>query len=232
MSLVGVRVVAFDLDGTLCYYAVTIEEAIAESLRRLDLPSDLVGDLERAAIRYNELWDEEEKRRDPAGIVRRRVWEHLLREHGVNNPRLASDLAEEYAGIRMPSIRLFEGAGELLRDLKGTYRLGLLTNGPADMQWPKIETLGIAPLFDAIVVSGDVGICKPDRRIFELLLSHLGAAAAEVLYVGDSPSMDVVGAKCAGMRVAWVSKNGKERPAEAVPDIAVERVAELREVLL
>jgi len=120
---------------------------------------------------------------------------------------------------------------ELLLDLKGAYRLGLLTNGQPDMQWPKIKTLGIEGLFDAIVISGEVGIYKPDRRIFEVLLARLGMEAHRTLYVGDSQEMDVAGAKSAGMRSAWVRRNGEGDPATA-PDVSIGRVDELREVLL
>lgn len=243
MNLQGLSTVAFDLDGTLCFYTVSVQEAIAETLDRLGRPVDLVGDLDRAASRYNELWYEVELNRGPVMSIRAQIWVRLLAEHGVNDTVLAHELVEEYTRIRVPSIQLFDGARDLLLDLKRTYRLGLLTNGPTDMQWPKIENLRIAPLFDAIVVSGDVGIYKPDARVFDILLGRLGTTPQEVLYVGDSHRMDVVGAKGAGMWSAWVrtphgavkltpwDKDGEEA-VEVTPDIEVSGVGELREVLL
>lgn len=232
MELQGLNTIAFDLDGTLCYYEVSTQKAIAESLCRLECPIDLVGDLDQAAARYNELWYEEELVLDPGKTFRERAWARLLREHGVNDPALTHELAMEYTSIRVPGIRLFDDARDLLLDLKKAYQLGLLTNGPSDMQWQKIEILKITSMFDAIVVSGDVGIYKPDTRVFNLLLSRLGVMPQEALYVGDSHPMDVVGAKVAGMWSAWVRDKDEEQAAELTADIEVNRIGELREVLL
>jgi putative hydrolase of the HAD superfamily len=231
MSLAGVSAVAFDLDWTLCFYSVSVRDGIRRALERLECRGDLLGDLDEAAARYEVVWAEEEAARAPAKRVRERTWVRLLEGQGADDPDLAASLAEEYAAIRMPSVCLFDGVKELLSDLKGAYRLGLLTNGQPDMQWPKIKTLGIEGLFDAIVISGEVGIYKPDRRIFEVLLARLGMEAHRTLYVGDSQEMDVAGAKSAGMRSAWVRRNGEGDPA-AVPDVSIGRVDELREVLL
>jgi putative hydrolase of the HAD superfamily len=132
----------------------------------------------------------------------------------------------------MPSIRLFDGVRELLRDLRRSYELGLLTNGQPDMQWPKIRTLGIEGSFDAIVVSGEVGVYKPNRGAFDILLGRLGVEAAHALYVGDSQENDVAGAKAAGMRVAWVRTDGAGEAGGVAPDLVVDGAVELRGMLL
>jgi len=186
MRFQGVRVVAFDLDGTLCYYTVSAQEAIVEALRRAGHSIDLVGDLDEAAVRYNELWWEVEQNGSSAVSLRERIWQRLLVEHEVEQEGLARELAETYAQVRVPSVRLYKGARELLYDLRNSYRLGLLTNGPSDMQWPKIKHLEIESLFNVILVSGDVGIHKPNRLIFEQFLRRLGVMAKKVLYVGNS----------------------------------------------
>jgi len=233
MTLAGVDAVAFDLDWTLCFYEVSIAQALAGALRQVGCPDDLVGDLGRAAVRYETFWAEEEEKRASAKVVRERTCLRLLREAGARGRDLdlASPLAEAYAAIRMPSIRLFDGVRELLGDLRVHYRLGLLTNGEPDMQWPKIKTLGIEESFDVIVVSGDTGVYKPDRRAFEILLARLGTEPGRALFVGDSPDKDVAGAKGAGMRVAWVRTDGvAER--DVAPDLVVSRTTDLRRRLL
>jgi HAD superfamily hydrolase (TIGR01549 family) len=238
MSLRSVTAVVFDLDGTLCYYSVSVRDAIAESLYRLGQPGDLVGDLDAAAERYDALWDEIESKdrfepgSNPVLAMREQIWTRLLAEQEITNPDLAREIAMEYTQIRVASIQLCSGACDLLADLKRTYRLGLLTNGPSGMQWPKIEQLEIAPLFDAIVVAGDVGIYKPDARVFHVLLDRLNVNPAEALYVGDSYRMDVVGAKGAGMQSVWV-RNGNNSETDGVaPDLMVQGIDALRGVLL
>ena len=73
-------------------------------------------------------------------------------------------------------------------------------------QRAKINALGIAPLFDAIVYSGEIGVHKPDPRIFEYAASLLGVMPSECLFVGDDPTSDVAGALAAGMEVVWVDR--------------------------
>jgi putative hydrolase of the HAD superfamily len=232
MSLKGVTSIVFDLDGTLCYYSVSIQEAIEQTLRQAERPRDLIGDLSQAAARYDELWVEEERIHDAGRSLRERIWRRLLVEHGVDEPLLAHTLSDIYTRIRVPSIRLFDGARELLVGLKSRYRLGLLTNGPAEMQREKIEALKIESLFDAIVVSGEVGLYKPDVRIFQYLLKQLRVSPPQILYVGDSYVMDVVGAKDAGMFMAWVKREPAMNSGQLVPDFTLQGLEELREILL
>jgi HAD superfamily hydrolase (TIGR01509 family) len=232
MKLEEINSIAFDLDGTLCYYSISIQEAMENAFQQIRKPVDWIGNLDQAAARYNELWAEEEMIFDRTRSFRERAWDRLLQEHGVNEPGLARLVSDAYTRIRVPSIRLFDGASDLLNGLKRRHRLGLLTNGPTDIQWEKIERLELKGLFDTIVVSGDVGVYKPDVRIFELLLGRLGVTAEGSLYVGDSYPMDIVGAKEAGMWAAWV-RQGQANDSQACrPDLEVESIGELREILL
>jgi putative hydrolase of the HAD superfamily len=65
----------------------------------------------------------------------------------------------------------------------------------------RLRELGLAPYFDAVVSSADVGAAKPDRRIFDTALARLGVPAARALHVGDSPA-DEEGARAAGLHFA------------------------------
>jgi len=234
MELRRLRAVLFDLDGTLCRYTVGVADAILGAIRRLHLPEDALGDLQAAAGRYTSLWRDHEGTQDALGRVRATVWQHLLAEHPQVDPALASPLAEAYGEIRTPSVRLYPGARELLVGLRRRFRLGLLTNGPSEMQWSKIRGNQIESLFDAIAVAGDTGIYKPDPRAFAMLLERLRVAADDAVYVGDSLAMDVAGARAAALRSVWISRNG-ETPATdpaLTPDHTIHDLEALRKVLL
>lgn len=73
-----------------------------------------------------------------------------------------------------------------------------------DSQKNKIEKLGIADQFDAIVISGELGIHKPDRRIFDHAAKLLGVCNEECLFVGDDPDSDIAGARGAQMEAVWL----------------------------
>lgn len=96
----------------------------------------------------------------------------------------------------------------MLRDLRQRYAVGLITNGEAALQRRKLELLGLEDSFDAILISGEYGVAKPDPRIFWAMCEKLGCGPAEMLYVGDSPRMDVQGAYNAGLTPVWVNTGG------------------------
>lgn len=95
------------------------------------------------------------------------------------------------------------------------HPLGIITNGPVAHQMEKVETLGLSRWFapESIVVSGAVGVDKPDPRIFRIACERLGTRPEDCVYVGDSFASDVVGATSAGMPVVWFNHRHREAPA-------------------
>lgn len=110
-----------------------------------------------------------------------------------------------------------EGAARVLETLRaGGVRLAIVSNGRADAQSAKLAALGFDRLVDAAVISGAVGVKKPDARIFELALAAIGATAARSIFVGDNPALDVVGPMAIGLRAAWL-RLGRSWPSELSP---------------
>ena len=232
-ALGGLKAVVFDLDGTLCTYLLSVAEVFDAAVRRLGVDPNRFGDLDELAERYAALWTEVQPGFGPTEEIRLHIVEQLLAERGVNDPSLAQPLSDAYGAVRDESgLRSFDGAIELLRDLRPRYTLGLLTNGPSDIQWEKIRSLRIETTFDAIVVAGDVGIYKPDVRVFRILLDRLDVTADAALFVGDNFEMDIVGANTAGMKTAWIRTNGARPTGGVLPDVEVAEATVLREVLL
>ncbi|KAI7252567.1 hypothetical protein KC345_g11465 [Hortaea werneckii] len=87
------------------------------------------------------------------------------------------------------------------------YPLGLVTNGSRDIQYGKIDLLGLRGYFHTIVISGEVGISKPDPEIYQLALERLGSSAERTLFIGDHPVNDIWGAARAGMDTIWLKRN-------------------------
>ena len=86
--------------------------------------------------------------------------------------------------------------------------MGILTNGPSDKQRGKIAALGIAPWFPAdwIIVSGEVGTDKPESDIFRLAEKISGKTGKELLYIGDSPELDIIPAAELGWKTIWFNR--------------------------
>ncbi len=110
-----------------------------------------------------------------------------------------TDLAERYWQLFAHVAVLEADAQEILAALSTRYRLGVISNGYADTQRPRLAAAGRTDFFETIVISGAVGWAKPDVRIFAHALANLGVAPSAALYVGDSLSHDLAGALAAGL---------------------------------
>lgn len=142
-------------------------------------------------------------------------------------------LFTEYAGVHdaaIDTLAAFPDALATIRSLRARgIRVGVLTNGPSDLQRRKLRASGLLDEFDAVAISGELGAHKPDPRAFELALELLGTEAGETAMVGDDLENDVAGALAAGFAaVVWVER----RPGE-LPDGAylVRQVAEVPKIL-
>jgi putative hydrolase of the HAD superfamily len=100
---------------------------------------------------------------------------------------------------------LFDGVVDTLVELKKQgYILVCLTNGDYSVQNSKLETTKIKPYFDKVIISGEVGIRKPDPRIYEYTCNLANIKPEETLFIGDTYSTDIVGAYRANIRPVWV----------------------------
>jgi FMN phosphatase YigB (HAD superfamily) len=127
-------------------------------------------------------------------------------------------------------------AGALLARLAGTYRLAILSNWPLAATIDRyVEAAGWAPLLRAVVVSQRVGTIKPHPAIFAAARAALGDPdPAAILHVGDDWAADVVGAKRAGWRAAWLASRpadsplpGSERNGEVAADLELAALGDL-----
>ncbi|WP_422753995.1 HAD family hydrolase [Micromonospora sp. WMMD708] len=107
------------------------------------------------------------------------------------------------------------GALTLLRD--DGWTVAIVTNGQADNQLGKIRRTGLDRCVDAWTISGQVGIRKPAREIFEMAARGCGLDLRGGGWaIGDSPVLDVEDGRAAGLATLWVSR-GKDWPATLTP---------------
>lgn len=155
----------------------------------------------------------------------------------ADHPALADAAADLLAEFRrqlpdhLPPLDV--GAAGLLAALdRAGIPWGVVTNG-AETQYLKLRRLGLEGRSPCVVVSEVVGVHKPDPAIFRLAAGHLGLDPAAILFVGDHPRQDIVGAGRVGMRTAWL-RRGRAWPAHLAatpPTYQIDEVAELRGVV-
>jgi putative hydrolase of the HAD superfamily len=105
--------------------------------------------------------------------------------------------------------------------------LALITNGIASVQRRRFGASPITRYFRSVVISEDVGIAKPDPRIFAPALSEVDAEAADVLYVGDSVTSDMTAARNAGMDFCWFNPGRAKVPDGFAPAFVIEEIRAL-----
>ncbi|MHB1057893.1 MAG: HAD family hydrolase [Rhodanobacter sp.] len=106
-------------------------------------------------------------------------------------------------------VELYPDSLPALERITARWPLASLTNGNADLQ-----RVGIHAHFAHHVCARDSGVAKPDPRIFLAAAERLGVAPAQILHVGDDPAMDMAGARDAGLRTAWINRDGRPWPAD------------------
>jgi putative hydrolase of the HAD superfamily len=152
---------------------------------------------------------------------RRRAWEDTLLTLGAD-PDLSREVSDRYIDAQRQGHPPIPSALEAARIATGTMPVGVLTNGPPDIQWLKLRQIGL-DLGDTVVISAEVGIGKPDPGAFALALDRLGTRAQDTVMIGDSWERDILGSIRVGMRAVWIS-SGRQMPDQIDRVIAVDRL--------
>lgn len=169
--------------------------------------------------------------RDYAPTYRREVWTRALAAFGIDDPALADEMSRRFRAVRRDIHIVYPDVRPTLDVLARHYRLGLVTNGLACLQRYKLASSGLASYFESVTVAGDVGIAKPDQAIFRHALGTLRADAAHAAMVGNSLRSDIAGAQGVGLQSVWVNRGCEPLSNGIMPDIEIETLAELPEVL-
>jgi HAD superfamily hydrolase (TIGR01549 family) len=199
--------ILFDLDDTLCDYGGARTGRLRGALGNALAAAGIVdADIEAIIAESIEI--------HPHGSDH---FPELLARHGVSDAELAQEARRWYHSNRFLGLNLFTDARAVLREVRaldGVRATGLVTNGPAEVQHAKISLLGLEAEIDFAVISGEVGVEKPDPAIFEIALERGGASAGEAIYIGDSPEYDIEGARNAGIPSVWMNRTGTPWPLE------------------
>jgi len=190
-----IRAVIFDMDETLLDRQGSLRRfAAAQHARYKDALAELSASdfVERFVLLDNNgaLWKDE-------------VYRRILDENRITaiDPQT---LLDEYIADFHNHCQGFAGLTEMVAELAAEgRRLGLITNGTFPFQLHNFRALGVADHFDAVLVSEQEGIRKPDPEIFRRALARLGATADEAVFVGDNPEADIRGAQSVGMRTIY-----------------------------
>lgn len=214
----AVDAVLFDLDDTLCEYRRSGDQLLALAFEDVDVePFFSVHD-------YYGRYDEFIAESDSMVDLREHCFTTLATEHG-HDPEVGRAVARAYAAERdHQDVRPLPGAREAVQALAADHRLGLVTNGSPEMQCRKLNAVGLADAFEAVLHAGYDAPAKPDPEPFHLALDVLEVPPGEAVHVGNSLTTDVPGAQAAGVQAAWLSDGSDPEP---VPEYTLSSLHDL-----
>ncbi len=237
----GIRAVAFDCYGTLINFT---DAGFKRAYHEICLQQRLACDGVTLWEKWMEIWrrmaSEGRARENPRNEAT--SWTQsrptlAFRPYAVEWPEhfeacflelgVEGDGLSAYHHVRnnLADAPAFDETAHVLSTLKPRYRLGILSNADDDFLSACLQRNGLETVFEVIVTSESAGVYKPHQDIFHAFCESAGLDRHEVLYVGDSQSADVFGAKNAGLPVAWVNrdrsplKEGVPRPDHEITSL-------------
>ena len=140
--------------------------------------------------------------------------------------------AENYMDNLSQGHYFLPGAEDAVKMLAKKYKLYLASNGAGRVQVSRIASAKLAPYFENIFVSEEMGANKPDKAYFDACFAKIpGFEPKKAMIVGDSISSDIRGGKNAGILTCWVNPKGKTAAPEDAPDFEIRSITELEDLL-
>lgn len=188
----NIKGVMFDLMDTLVY----LEDGVYEGTQR-----KLARELEISFERFKLAWTSS-RINASTGLFKtteqRINW--ITKELGISIPKeTLENMASEIETMWKDNVQLYDETVPLLEHLhKNGFRIAVVSNGPTAMESLK-DKLGLSTLVDAFTLSHQVGILKPNPRIYNITLRHLGLKPSECIFVGDGNDHELDGAREVGL---------------------------------
>ncbi|GAA0836061.1 MULTISPECIES: HAD family hydrolase [Marinomonas] len=165
--------------------------------------------------------------------ARYEVYKAALKQFGLPTEEADSvaQAALSYFSEWRQKVDLYPHVKEVLEGLQSDYSLIAITNGNADVFHPYV---GIGHYFDFAIRADQVGVAKPDSKLFELAADKAGVSVERIVHIGDHPIDDVAGAARAGIKSIWFNRHGARRWDDQWSlrsDIEVHSILELPEAV-
>ena len=209
--------VFFDIDDTIYDQAQPFANAVHKVLG--DVPGATDGDLYVASRRHSsEVFAAFGRGERPSKETYIRRMQETMADFGVTiSTDQAWRMQRVYTSRDEGAMTLSPAMAHTLEWCAGhtVHGVGAITNGRLDRQLDKLHQLGCTRWIpdSRAFVSDELGVAKPDARIFQVACDALGTTPDRCLYVGDAYAVDVLGAHAAGMPVVWFNRRRSPEPA-------------------
>ena len=209
----NIKAILFDLDDTLLDGRTAQNKALDDfkiiypALKKMD-KIELQEKWREITFKHYDTFQKGEITFEESRI--RRMQELFLEVGEEISREEAKSRFKIYKGLYEKNWTAFNDAKQVLKKLKGKYKLGIVTNGDSIQQREKIEKIGIKEYFDQITISSEVGHAKPEKEIFEVTCQKLNVKPEECVMIGDKFKVDVAGGRNLGMMAIWANRKNED----------------------
>jgi putative hydrolase of the HAD superfamily len=206
-----IKHIFFDLDRTLWDFEKNSQTTLLQLIKDFKLIEKGIDTADNFIKKYKihneELWELYREDKIKKEELRGKRFQLALAEYDIDDSELAQQFGLAYIKQSPLKTTLFPYTHEVLLYLKKKYSLHIITNGFEEVQHIKLASSDLTQYFDVIVTSEQVGVKKPNAKIFEFALEQAKAKPDECIMIGDDFPVDVLGAEQIGMQGVYFNPN-------------------------
>ena len=222
----------FDLDNTLWDFTESSINSLKQIFEKYNLKEkfetfeNFYKQYEKLNSKLWKLYRENNISKETLSVRR-----FALVNEAVDNPKYTPDyFNREYLANTTQNIKLIDGAIDLLLYLSKKYKIHVITDGFLEVQIIKMQVTKINSFISEVIAAEDLGVLKPDKRLFEYALKQAEARKENSLVVGDDYPNDIIGAKKAGIdQIFFNRKKLTDLPEQ--PTFIVENLPDIKKIL-
>ncbi|PFC14037.1 2-haloalkanoic acid dehalogenase [Bacillus cereus] len=209
--MMSYKAMLFDLDDTLLDRDKAVDKLF---LLVLEKCYEDVSD----TVKNNMLQKFKEYDKREYGISDKTIVLESLFDEFAPKYRLPHNYIQDFWNENFPKcFSIDQNTIHFLNHIKSHFKIGIITNGSTHRQKAKIINTNLNNYFDTIIISEEVGLSKPDKRIFELALNKLNVQPENTLFVGDDLEKDIAGCQNANIKGVWFNPQIIKNTAEIQP---------------
>ena len=229
----------FDLDDTLINFHANSRLALRLIYNECGIdryyptPEEWIATYE---THNKELWDAYSRAEITQDFLRLDRFATPLRPHWTDSEDRLNEFSRALDPLYLDRLAaqtvMIEGAFELLAHLRAhDYNIGVLSNGFTDVQHRKLTNTGLDRMVDLMVLSDDIGVNKPDPRLYSHAMERSGNTnPGRHVMVGDNRATDIAGALASGWRAIWLNPHAAELSVETDSVIVTPKLSLLKEL--
>ena len=224
--------VFFDFDNTLWDFAINSKESLHQIYTKYELEK-YFENFEQFYQEYEainiKLWNDYRNGNISKETLSVRRFYFVSELIGIHK-HSPEALNREYLALTTQKTKTIDYAREILQYLKTKYKIHIITDGFFEVQLVKLQTAKLNPMIEQVITAEEIGVLKPDIRLFEYALEKTKATKEESIMIGDNYENDIIGAMNAGIdQIFFNSENLKDLPQK--PTYEVKKLQEIKNIL-